>query len=199
MLQTQIYMNSLIELVQGGHLSERSKLAGKIAMIAIHGGAQLEPETDTIAKEMAEITSASYYIISSTGKSKDFKALHIPSHSGEFTRSKSFRKLLRHCSLAISIHGHRREKFGNSIFVGGLNLGLREKVAGDLNKTLKGSYEALYRDNTIAKGLSGTNRKNIVNLFHQKGVQIELPWRIRVEDRRARKILTNTIAAHIYK
>lgn len=152
---------------------EYSRLGGNVGILALHGGG-IEPGTEQLARYLFEQTGASLYIFSGRLAS-DNRTLHIPSHlTGVSPR---LRRFLEHVDTAISLHGHRRDEC--EVYVGGQNRELARRISQGIGTALGSEYRVLECGEEMPEGLEGTSPDNSVNSPRKKGVQIELPSRLR--------------------
>ncbi len=161
------------ELLATSGVQEVSALRGRIGFMAYHGGS-LEEQTDIIASRAAERSGASYYgVLQPTDVQ-----WHIPSHKVSPTSSPRLKTFIEHVEIVITIHGFGRRDHFTSVLLGGQNRELAAHVAGHLQPRLP-EYDIVTELDLIPKDLRGLHPDNPVNLPPGKGVQIELPPRIR--------------------
>ena len=161
------------ELLATSGVQEVSALRGRIGFMAYHGGS-LEEQTDIIASRAAERSGASYYgVLQPTDVQR-----HIPSHKVSPTSSPRLKTFIEHVEIVITIHGFGRRDHFTSVLLGGQNRELAAHVAGHLQPRLP-EYDIVTKLDLIPKDLRGLHPDNPVNLPPGKGVQIELPPRIR--------------------
>jgi phage replication-related protein YjqB (UPF0714/DUF867 family) len=103
---------------------------------------------------------------------------HIPSHQVTPASSPQLRSFLEHVEIVITIHGFGRRDHFTSVLLGGQNRELAHHVADHLRPRLP-EYEIVTELDRIPKDLRGLHPANPVNLPPSKGVQVELPPRIR--------------------
>ncbi len=161
------------ELLATNGVQEVSALRSRIGFMAYHGGA-LEEQTDVIASCAAERSGASYYGV----LQPDDVQWHIPSHKVNPTSSPRLKSFIEHVEIVITIHGFGRRDHFTSVLLGGQNRELADHVAGHLRPRLP-EYDIVTELGLIPKDLRGMHPDNPVNLPPGKGVQIELPPRIR--------------------
>jgi phage replication-related protein YjqB (UPF0714/DUF867 family) len=161
------------ELLATNGVQEVSALRSRIGFMAYHGGA-LEEQTDVIASSAAERSGASYYGV----LQPDEVQWHIPSHKVNPTSSPRLKSFMEHVEIVITIHGFGRRDHFTSVLLGGQNRELADHVAGHLRPRLP-EYDVVTELDLIPKDLRGLHPDNPVNLPPHKGVQIELPPRIR--------------------
>lgn len=78
---------------------------------------------------------------------------------------------------AISLHGHRRDEC--EVYVGGQNRELARRISEGIKTALGCEYRVIECGEEMPEGLEGTSPDNSVNSPRKKGVQIELPSRLR--------------------
>ncbi len=152
---------------------ERVSLRGRIGFMAYHGG-NLEAMTDVIAERAAAQADASCYsVIQPTGMRE-----HLPSIEVRPAESATLTEFLDHVDVVITIHGFGRRGLFGSLLLGGQNRHLAEHVGATLRPHLP-AYDIVTDLDTIPRPLRGLHDRNPVNLPPQRGVQIELPPRVR--------------------
>ena len=163
----------LADLLAHPDVEESSVLRSKFGFMAFHGGG-LEEQTDVIAQAAAEQSGASYYGIHQP------KALkwHIPSHQIDPEHSPVLATFLDHVDVVITIHGYGRKGLFTTLLLGGQNRELATHVAGHLRTALP-AYEIEDDLANIPSDLAGQHDNNPVNRVRNRGVQIELPPRVR--------------------
>ena len=163
----------LADLLAHPDVEESSVLRSKFGFMAFHGGG-LEEQTDVIAQAAAEQSGASYYGIHQP------KALkwHIPSHQIDPEHSPVLATFLDHVDVVITIHGYGRKGLFTTLLLGGQNRELASHVAGHLRTALP-AYEIEDDLANIPSDLAGQHADNPVNRVRNRGVQIELPPRVR--------------------
>ncbi|MEY2446403.1 MAG: hypothetical protein QOE00_2983 [Ilumatobacteraceae bacterium] len=161
------------ELLATDGVKEVCELRGKIGFMAYHGGA-LEEQTDVIASQAAERSGASYYGV----LQPDDVQWHIPSHEVSPESSPRLKGFIDHVDVVITIHGFGRRDHFTAVLLGGQNRELADHIAGHLRPRLP-EYDVVTDLDRIPKDLRGLHAANPVNLPRQRGVQIELPPRIR--------------------
>lgn len=161
------------DLLSVDGVEERLELRGPFGFMAYHGGS-LEEMTDVVASAAAERSGASYYgVLQPPGFTR-----HIPSHHVSPDESPTLRRFLDHVDTVITIHGFGRHGMWTTLLLGGQNRELAEHVAEQLRPALPG-YTMETRVDEMPKELRGMHHRNPVNLPLHKGVQIELPPRVR--------------------
>jgi|GEM_PF-775268 len=154
--------------------SELVHVAGPVGILALHGGG-IEPGTEAIARFVARETGASLYIYAGRLPRENLR-LHRPSHSAASEISPPLQQFLNRVRLAISIHGHNRNK--DCVYLGGLNDALAARLAAVAWDALP-RYGWISDPVAIPLGLRGRHPRNAVNLPLDRGVQIELPRSLR--------------------
>ncbi len=161
------------ELLATRGVQEVLELRNRIGFMAYHGGA-LEEQTDVIASQAAKRSGSSYYGV----LQPDDVQWHIPSHKVSPSSSERLKGFLDHVEVVITIHGFGRRDHFTSVLLGGQNRELADHVATHLRPRLP-EYDVVTELDRIPKDLRGLHPDNPVNLPAKKGVQIELPPRIR--------------------
>ncbi|HSB86985.1 MAG TPA: poly-gamma-glutamate hydrolase family protein [Ilumatobacteraceae bacterium] len=154
-------------------VQEVCELRNRIGFMAYHGGS-LEEQTDVIAAHAAQRSGASYYAV----LQPEDVVWHIPSHHVSPASSEQLRTFIDHVDVVLTIHGFGRRDHFTSVLIGGQNRDLADHVAGHLRPRLP-EYDIVTELDQIPKDLRGLHPNNPVNLPANKGVQIELPPRIR--------------------
>lgn len=161
------------ELLATHGVREVCDLRNRIGFMAYHGGA-LEEQTDVIASQAAKLSGASYYGV----LQPDDVLWHIPSHKVSPSSSQRLKDFIDHVEVVITIHGFGRRDHFTAVLLGGQNRELADHVATHLRPRLP-EYDVVTELDRIPKDLRGLHPDNPVNLPAKKGVQIELPPRIR--------------------
>ena len=159
---------------EGGEVQEYIQLEGPLGLMAIHGGG-IEPGTEEIARYVAYHSGASLYIYAGR-RSGGNLSLHRPSHDGRIEERALVVQFLKHVNTAISIHGHGRRQ--NRAYVGGLHQNMVQSFV-ELARPALSQYEWISDPKIIPSGLSGQSPSNVVNLPPAKGMQLELPLKLR--------------------
>lgn len=154
-------------------VEEVLELRSTFGFMAFHGGG-LEEQTDVIARAAAEQSGASYYGIHQPANLK----WHIPSHQIDPAHSPVLATFLDHVDFVITIHGYGRKGLFTTLLLGGQNRELATHVAGHLRTALP-AYEIEDDLTNIPTDLAGQHADNPVNRVRNRGVQIELPPRVR--------------------
>jgi len=155
-------------------IQEYLQLAGPIGIIAIHGGG-IEPGTEEIARFVADRSGASLYVYAGR-RSKGNILLHQASHCVNIEERPLVVRFLNHVNTAISIHGHGREK--NRIYVGGLHQSMVHRFV-ELARPVLSAYEWISDPEITPPEIRGQSPGNIVNLPASRGMQLELPRKLR--------------------
>jgi phage replication-related protein YjqB (UPF0714/DUF867 family) len=130
-------------------------------VMAVHGGA-IEPGTSEIADAIAG-KNFSFYTLKGI-KEHGNADLHIKSTCFDEPQALS---LLKRSRIAITVHGRKRE--GQTIYVGGLHLQLKERIIYALEAA---GLKVTHQDFPSYKGL---NFRNLCNLGQSEaGVQLEI-------------------------
>lgn len=166
-------MTAFAQLLAQPGVVERVALRGRVGFMAYHGG-NLEVMTDIIAERAAEEAGASCYsVIQPTGMSE-----HLPSIEVRPEESEALADFVEHVDVVVTIHGFGRRSMFGSLLLGGQNRELADHVGATLREHLP-AYEIVTELDTIPRPLRGLHDRNPVNLPSGKGVQIELPPRVR--------------------
>jgi phage replication-related protein YjqB (UPF0714/DUF867 family) len=156
-------------------VEEVCELRSTFGLMAFHGG-NLEKATDTIAAQVADAANASLYAVL---QPHDLR-WHIPSTSVQPSASPQLAKFIDHVDVAIAVHGYGREGFWTTVLLGGANRDLARHVGDALRATIgPHGYTVLDELDDIPSALRGVHPRNPVNLPPRRGVQLELPPRVR--------------------
>jgi phage replication-related protein YjqB (UPF0714/DUF867 family) len=161
------------ELLTHPDVVEECELRGSLGVMAYHGGG-LEEMTDVIAREVAERSVSSYYGVVHPA---DW-TLHLPSTRVTPDQSDALAAFMGHVDVVVTIHGFGRRQLFTSVLLGGRHRRLAAHVASHLRRTLP-AYDIVDDLERIPTELRGIHPGNPVNLPPQRGVQIELPPRVR--------------------
>ncbi len=159
--------------LKSSEVFEEFSIRSEIGIMAYHGGT-LEKATDSIARETAEQTGASYYGLIQTNDDP----LHFPSTKLNEYASEILNEFFQHVKLVITIHGYGREHLFHSVLLGGRNRALASHIASFLKIELP-DYSFISDIEDIPKELRGLHPKNPVNIPPFTGVQVELPPTLR--------------------
>ena len=166
-------MTAFAQLLAQPGVVERVARRGRVGFMAYHGG-NLEVMTDVIAERAAEQAGASCYsVIQPIGMSQ-----HLPSIEVRPEESEALADFVEHVDVVVTIHGFGRRGMFGSLLLGGQNRELADHVGATLRQHLP-AYEIVTELDTIPRPLRGLHDRNPVNLPSGKGVQIELPPRVR--------------------
>jgi phage replication-related protein YjqB (UPF0714/DUF867 family) len=160
------------ELLSTPGVEESCTLRGPVGFMAFHAG--LEAMTDVVASEAAERSGSSFYGV----RQPDDLAWHIPSHLVSPDVSRALAGFVEHVEVVITIHGYGRHGRWTSLLLGGQNRALADHVADALRPALP-DYDVVTDLESIPGELRGLHAANPVNLPRQRGVQVELPPRVR--------------------
>lgn len=152
---------------------EHREISNDVLIFIPHGGG-IEPGTTELCKWFSR-RSFSFY--SFTGIGVQCKELHLT--STKFDEPKLLDLLGKH-TRAVSFHGmtnEARKKVKADIFVGGLDLNLRDSISAELKAV---GFLVSTNEEFPYSELSALNPKNVTNrCISKKGVQIELSASIR--------------------
>jgi phage replication-related protein YjqB (UPF0714/DUF867 family) len=154
-------------------VTEQLELRGSFGFMAYHGGG-LEVTTDVIASLAAEQSGASYYGVTHP----DDDPVHVPSIEVGPPASPALATFLDHVDVVVTIHGFGRRGMFTTILLGGQNRELAAHIGRHLRPALP-EYEVIDDLDAIPIELRGVHPANPVNLPNRRGVQIELPPRVR--------------------
>lgn len=149
------------------------ELRSRFGFLAFHGG-NLERMTDEIALTAASRAGASVYAVVQAPPTR----LHIASSKVTPEASTTFARFLDHVDVVVALHGYGRAGYWTSLLLGGGNRDLARQLAQRLRPALDG-YTIVDDLHEIPADLRGMHRTNPVNLPSGKGVQLELPPRVR--------------------
>ena len=166
-------MTPFADLLAAPGVEEIVELRGSLGFMAYHGGA-LEAMTDVIAGAAAERSDASFYAVVQPDGMRD----HLPSTKVRPAESPALASFLAHVDVVITIHGFGQRGLFGSLLVGGGNRHLAEHVGVRLRRHLP-AYDVITDMEAIPSQLRGLHPDNPVNLPRDRGVQIELPPRVR--------------------
>lgn len=152
---------------------EECRLRSRFGFMAYHGGG-LEESTDVIARAAADRCGASYYGVLHPPELDT----HISSHNVTVDQSERLAAFMDHVDVVITVHGFGRRGLFTSLLLGGANRALAEHVGTALRRAIP-AYDVRTDIDTIPKDLRGLHPTNPVNVPSGRGVQIELPPRVR--------------------
>jgi phage replication-related protein YjqB (UPF0714/DUF867 family) len=172
----------------GGHLEEKTRPSGRVAVIAPHGGG-IEHQTDSQVDLLAGDTRLQVDTWVCRGKgTQQFRRLHITSDDLSEQSFPGFRALLdRPHRLAVSFHGFdaatspRNDRALDVIVGGQLDLGRRYEVAELIRRKLPidPAFE-VFVATECGDPHAGLSPRNAVNRLSQYGgLQIEQSHRLR--------------------
>jgi phage replication-related protein YjqB (UPF0714/DUF867 family) len=141
--------------------------------MAYHGG-NLEVLTEVIACRAAREADASYYAVVQPNGMRE----HLPSIRVDPEESESLADFIDHVDIVMTIHGFGRRGMFSSLLLGGQNRVFAEHVGRALRSSLP-AYDVVTDLDSIPSPLRGQHDRNPVNLPRHRGVQIELPPRVR--------------------
>ncbi len=163
----------LSELLAQPGVTEESRLAGPIGIMAFHGGS-LERMTDVIAAAVADLVDVSTYVV----RQPETLRWHVPSREFDPAHSPTLAAFLDHVDTAVAVHGYGRDGMFTTLLAGGSNRDLAVHVASAVGDALP-EYEVRHDLSTIPEELRGLHPDNPVNRLRHGGVQLELPPRVR--------------------
>jgi phage replication-related protein YjqB (UPF0714/DUF867 family) len=166
-------MSEFANLLAAPGVEEHCSLRSRVGFMAYHGG-NLELMTDVIAGRAAERAGASYYGVVQPEGMRD----HLPSIRVRPDESNVLARFIEHVEVVVTIHGFGRRGMFSSLLLGGQNRDLAEHVGSALRETLP-AYDVRTDLEEIPSELRGLHDANPVNLPPERGVQIELPPRVR--------------------
>ncbi len=157
-------------------VEEHAVLRSRFGFLALHGG--LEAGTAEIADAAAHVASASLYAV----VQPDDLHWHVPSHYFDPSLSPGLREFLGHVDVVVSVHGfgglRGSDERWTTALLGGGNRDLAARLADELRVALP-HYRWLDDLSVMPARLRGVHADNPVNRPPHKGVQIELPPRVR--------------------
>jgi phage replication-related protein YjqB (UPF0714/DUF867 family) len=166
-------MGMFAELLAHPGVEEVCELRSSFGFMAYHGGS-LEETTDVIAGRAAALCGASYYGVLQPADLQ----WHIPSTKFVPEESPALQSFFDHVDIVITVHGFGRHGMFTSLLLGGQNRVLAGHVSGHLRSALP-AYEIVTDLDMIPVELRGQHSNNPVNVPQHRGVQIELPPRVR--------------------
>ena len=166
-------MTAFAELLATPGVREIVELRGSVGFMAYHGGA-LEVMTDVIAAEAARRSGASLYSVVQPPGMRE----HLASTLVRPVESERLRSFVDHVDVVVTIHGFGQRGLFSSLLLGGQNREFAENVGASLRRTLP-AYDIVTDLERIPTNLRGLHAANPVNLAPARGVQIELPPRVR--------------------
>jgi len=166
-------VNDLADLLAADGVVEDVVLGSPVGVMAYHGG-DLELGTDLIADAVAARTGASLYAV----RQPDGMQRHVPSVRFRPHHSERLAAFVEHVEVVVTLHGYGRRTMFRTLLLGGRNRDAASTVAVCLRAALPG-YEVIDDLDDIPPELRGLHRHNPVNLPRRRGVQVELPPRVR--------------------
>jgi phage replication-related protein YjqB (UPF0714/DUF867 family) len=154
-------------------VEEVSVLRSRFGFMAYHGGG-LEVMTDVIAGRAAALAGASYYGVHQPVGLE----WHVPSVEVDPVHSAALTGFLDHVEVVITVHGFGRQGLWTTLLLGGQNRDLARHVSTRLGRSLP-AYDIATDLDRIPKELRGLSPRNPVNRPPARGVQVELPPRVR--------------------
>jgi len=138
------------------------RAASRVAVLAPHGG-RIEGRTSEIARLIAGEERRLYLFEGLRPTGDNFECLHLGSHCFDEPRAI---ELIADCDTVIAVHGYAAS--GPDVLLGGLNEGLKRKVARALRET---GFTYL----TDGHRFPGSHPRNICNRGRSgAGLQLEL-------------------------
>jgi len=177
MLQKSI-TKTLANILLSHYIKEYVRIKDKIAVLALHGGF-IERGTEQITRYIEKNSNASIYIISGRAKRQNFKKFHVTSSDINIDESTKLKTIVSSCDSCITIHGHDKTEFPNTIFLAGPDKNLLKLLAFSLKNKLPACYKVEVETENIPEDINCSNKNNIVYKFKKGGVQIELPQSLR--------------------
>lgn len=166
-------MTQFARLLASPGVREHCELRGRVGFMAYHGG-NLEVLTEVIACRAAREADASYYAVVQPNGMRE----HLPSIRVDPEESESLADFIDHVDIVMTIHGFGRRGMFGSLLLGGQNRVFAEHVGRALRSSLP-AYDVVTDLDSIPSPLRGQHARNPVNLPRHRGVQIELPPRVR--------------------
>ena len=152
---------------------EHAELRGRFGFMAFHGG-ELERRTDRIAAAAAEAAGASIYTVIHPPPDPP----HFPSTDVRRGQSEVLDAFLDHVDVVVTVHGYGRDGMFTSLLLGGRNRSLAGVLGQELSAALP-DYQIVTDLPAIPRELRGLHPTNPVNVPPNRGVQLELPPRVR--------------------
>jgi len=164
----------LAELLAHPGVTEEVTLGSSFGIMAFHGG-NLERGTDDIAAAAADRSGASLYAVR---QPSDLR-WHVPSLQFQPEASARLAAFLDHVRVAVAVHGYGREGMWTTLLVGGQNRELASVLGAALRSGLGDGFVVADDLEEIPPELRGVHPRNPVNRPAERGVQLELPPRVR--------------------
>ena len=163
------------ELISHEGVEDVCELRSPFGLMAFHGG-NLEHGTDQVALAAAAQAGASVYAVLQPPGLR----WHVPSTAVRPTESKQLAAFIDHVDVAVAVHGYGAEGYWTTLLLGGRNRVLAAHVGAALRAELAPhGYDVIDDLDAIPSRLRGVHRDNPVNLPPGRGVQLELPPRVR--------------------
>jgi phage replication-related protein YjqB (UPF0714/DUF867 family) len=162
------------ELLDHPGVEEQCELRSRFGLLAFHGGS-LEQGTDTIAVAAADRAGASLYAVR---QPPDLR-WHVPSTAFDPADSPKLAAFVDHVEVAVAIHGYGRAGMWTTLLLGGRNRPLAARLGTALRARLGEEFTVVDEVAAIPDRLRGLHHRNPVNLPRGRGVQLELPPRVR--------------------
>ena len=166
-------MGDFARILDAPGVEEVCELRSQIGFMAYHGG-NLEWMTDVIARRAADASGASLYAVVQPDGMRE----HFASTTVDLGESPLLRTFFDHVQIVITVHGFGRRGMFGSLLLGGQNRVFAEHVGNAIRSALP-AYDVRTDLDSIPKRLRGLHDRNPVNLAPHKGVQSELPPRVR--------------------
>lgn len=164
----------LAELLAHPGVEEVCELRSSFGVLAFHGGS-LERGTDDIAVTAAHQSGASLYVVR---QPPDLR-WHVPSKEFDPAASPALARFVGHVRVAVAVHGYGRAGMWTTLLLGGRNRVLAEQLGSELRDGLGDGFQVADVLDDIPPELRGLHPRNPVNLPAARGVQLELPPRVR--------------------
>lgn len=162
------------ELLDHPGVEELCELRSRFGLLAFHGG-NLERGTDAIATAAADRAGASLYAVR---QPPDLR-WHVPSTAFDPAESPRLAAFVAHVEVAVAVHGYGRDGMWTTLLLGGRNRQLAARLGAALRTGLGDGFTVVDDLAAIPERLRGQHPRNPVNLPPGRGVQLELPPRVR--------------------
>ena len=162
------------ELLDHPGVEELCELRSRFGLLAFHGGS-LERGTDAIAVAAADRAGASLYAVR---QPPDLR-WHVPSIAFDPADSPRLAAFVDHVEVAVAVHGYGRDGMWTTLLLGGRNRDLAARLGAGLRRRLGDGFTVVDDLAGIPRALRGQHARNPVNLPPRRGVQLELPPRVR--------------------
>jgi len=164
----------LADLLAHPGVEEVCELHGRFGLMAFHGGS-LERGTDVIAEAAAIRAGASFYAV----RQPEDLNWHLPSVAFDPAHSPALARFVAHVDTVVAVHGYGRAEMWTTLLVGGTNRPLAARLRAALETSLGEGFTVVDDLEAIPTQLRGQHPRNPVNLPRRRGVQLELPPRVR--------------------